>query len=196
MNIEVVVARYNENIDWLRGLEPRVTIYNKGTDSIPNSITLPNIGRESQTYFYHIVKNYDRLASWTFFTQAHPFDHVRNMDKIIQDFPEIIEGSTKIRLGSQGYFFTNGAFNRVLTSDSSGLPFHVPELNIDELYNTLFEGKTPPEVYEFTAGCIFCVSKDLILKKPKEFYIKCLEISETRDKAPWEFERMMQYIFK
>lgn len=195
MNLEVVVARYNENINWLRSLNCKVTIYDKGNDVVDRSIKLPNIGRESQTYFYHIVKNYDNLADWTIFTQAHPFDHVKDMDNIVQHFPHYTGQSVIINLDNQAYFYSNGAFNRALTSDTYGQPYHVPELNIDEIYKTLYSDE-PPKTYEFTAGCIFSVSKERLLSKPKEFYIKCLELSETREKAPWEFERIMQYIIK
>ena len=31
---------------------------------------MPNVGRESHTYLYHIVENYDNMADWTVFTQS------------------------------------------------------------------------------------------------------------------------------
>ena len=30
-----------------------------------------NVGRESGAFFEHIVENYDALAEWTVFSQAH-----------------------------------------------------------------------------------------------------------------------------
>ncbi len=68
--LEIVVARYNENIDWTRPYMPIVTIYNKGKDHIENEINLPNVGRESHTYLTHIIKNYDNLAEKTVFFQG------------------------------------------------------------------------------------------------------------------------------
>ena len=47
-----------------------VTIYNKGDSHIPNSISLHNVGRESHTYLYHIVNNWDKLADRTVFFQG------------------------------------------------------------------------------------------------------------------------------
>ena len=58
-NTDLVVARYNENLDWIRSEYSRIFIYNKGEPlNIEKEIILPNIGRESQTYLYHIVENY------------------------------------------------------------------------------------------------------------------------------------------
>jgi len=68
MKTEIVVARYNENLSWLKKLPKDIiiTVYNKGNDDINiPSIKLPNIGRESHTYLYHIIKNYNNLADQT-----------------------------------------------------------------------------------------------------------------------------------
>jgi hypothetical protein len=86
MKYHIVIARYNENIDWLKSINTNlydIFIYNKGNDniSIDNSnckiIKLDNTGRESHTYLYHIINNFDNLPEKIVFTQAHPFDHVR-----------------------------------------------------------------------------------------------------------------------
>ena len=77
-NVQIVVARYNENIDWLRK-EPfvnniySVVIYDKGPNSVKNLFDtfdyqyLPNVGRESHTFLHHIYNNYDSLADITIF---------------------------------------------------------------------------------------------------------------------------------
>jgi hypothetical protein len=76
---EIVVARYNEDISWLLPYSPITIIYNKGNDHpILNQfhvIQLPNIGRESHTYLYHIIQNYDHLAEKTIFFQGKINDH-------------------------------------------------------------------------------------------------------------------------
>ena len=75
MKTEIVVARYNENLDWLKKIKKskdlKITVYNKGPDDIDVPfIRLPNIGRESHTYLYHIINNYDNLADQTIFCQG------------------------------------------------------------------------------------------------------------------------------
>ena len=62
---EIVIARYNEDLSWLNKIDKniKITIYNKGNNNINFPfIQLPNIGRESHTYLYHIINNYDNLA--------------------------------------------------------------------------------------------------------------------------------------
>ena len=72
---QLVVARYDESIDWI----PKdAIVYNKGqpiTHSRFKVIDVCNEGRESETYLRHIIENYDTLAEYTIFTQANPFEH-------------------------------------------------------------------------------------------------------------------------
>jgi len=67
----IIVARYNENINWLLPYKDICYIYNKGKQDIPGHlfhiINLPNYGRESHTYLYHIIQNYDHLTEYNIF---------------------------------------------------------------------------------------------------------------------------------
>ena len=70
MKTEIVVARYKENLDWLKKIKKskdiKITVYNKGLPDIDIPfIQLPNTGRESGTYLYHIINN----LTFTVFTQ-------------------------------------------------------------------------------------------------------------------------------
>ena len=76
--ISLVVARYNENINWVLAYNDIAIIYNKGKElNLPfnNVQNIENIGREGHTYLYHIINNYNNLYSKTIFTQASPFEH-------------------------------------------------------------------------------------------------------------------------
>ena len=80
MKTEIVIARYNENLDWLKKIKKskdlKITVYNKGPDDINVPfIKLPNIGRESHTFLYHIINNYDNLADQTIFCQGDSIFH-------------------------------------------------------------------------------------------------------------------------
>ena len=73
----LVIARYNENIDWTSDFEDfNLHIYNKGSilDDY-NCKIIENKGREAHTYLTHIVENYHNLDDFTIFTQGNPFDH-------------------------------------------------------------------------------------------------------------------------
>jgi len=78
MSIELVIARYNEDLSWLEKVPKhiQITIYNKGADDLQYPcIYLPNVGRESHTYLYHIINNYEDLAHRTIFCQGDTIFH-------------------------------------------------------------------------------------------------------------------------
>lgn len=90
IKIQVVVSRFNENLDWLlilNNLDIDILIYNKGEeniDYIKHNIrceikNIPNIGREGCTYIDHIINNYKKLYNYTIFVQGFPFDHCPNI---------------------------------------------------------------------------------------------------------------------
>lgn len=92
--IDIVIARYNENLDWLcdNTVKNKITdnayktsfyIYNKGVNNATprflecyskivdvHVIQVENVGRCDHTYLHHIVKNYNSLADVTIFLPA------------------------------------------------------------------------------------------------------------------------------
>jgi hypothetical protein len=82
-SIELVVARYKENIEWVNAYSNIATVYNKG-DQLTNPdlkiIPLPNIGREGHTYLYHMDEtfkcaNKSNMLKRYIYSQGDPFDH-------------------------------------------------------------------------------------------------------------------------
>jgi len=76
----IVVARYNENLNWLLPYIDLCTVYNKGHDDIinfKNVFKLPNVGRESHTYLYHIINNYENLSTNVVFIQGNNDDDTK-----------------------------------------------------------------------------------------------------------------------
>lgn len=88
-DIEVVISRYEESLDWLlqkpyRHFLPNIILYNKGESAIPREIAtavksvvpLPNVGRCDHTYLYHIVHGLRKgtLAGTTVFLTASTYD--------------------------------------------------------------------------------------------------------------------------
>ena len=81
-NIHLVVARYNEDLEWLKNkkFDYPTTIYNKGTNDLfykPKDckvIQLPTVGVCVHTYFYHIIENYDKLPDVVIFLPGSCMD--------------------------------------------------------------------------------------------------------------------------
>jgi hypothetical protein len=79
--IDIVIARYEEDLSWLKDIPVKYTtlyIYNKGSEitlDLQNVkiIPLPNLGRESHTYLYHVINNYNNLADITYFLPGSVF---------------------------------------------------------------------------------------------------------------------------
>tara|TARA_B100000989_G_C19527348_1_gene467661 strand:+ start:2944 stop:3651 length:708 start_codon:yes stop_codon:yes gene_type:complete len=79
MKNSIIVSRYDEDICWLEEYQDfNIYIYNKGenikTKLSEKVVNLPNVGRESHTWIYHIVKNYNNLDSVNIFLQGRVDD--------------------------------------------------------------------------------------------------------------------------
>jgi len=82
MNIEVVVAHYNENLDWTNNLKYKFNIISKS--GIPRE-TPPNKGNEASSYLQYIIERYNTLSDYTIFVHGHRNDwhHKQNIDEKI-----------------------------------------------------------------------------------------------------------------
>ena len=187
MNFCIVVARYNEDLEWTKQFS-NVIIYNKGTPltNYFNQILLNNVGREGHTYYKHIYDNYDNLPDYTIFLQGNPFDHSPN---IISNLNNYINNKY---LSIDFEFLSETISNCNLT----GCPHH-PGLPLIETYEKLFGERKKNMEFKFGAGAQFIVSKKKILQRSKEFYLKIVKILEN-DINPIEgfvIERFHKLIF-
>ena len=163
--MELIVARYNEDIAWLDSLRCVQTVYNKGEDSGNGYYPLPNIGRESHTYLYHICNNYNDLHGVTIFTQGDPFPHchdfIAKVQLIIQDgLDEPFRNLSNWVLPIQGLSCT-------------AWPHHCWPNLLPEVAHSLF-GEDFNRPIWFGAGAIFAVTKEAIHRHPLSFYEKAL----------------------
>ena len=139
MTKEIVVSYFNENLEWLKQINDyKVTTYNKSSLDIDGTISLPNVGREMNSYFYHIIENYYNLSDWVFFTQGNPLDHVPNYIEILNGFPETL--TKKVKSVGDCHFFSN---KPVFVCDLYGNPYHWG-LNLKSVWEVIFES-TPLE---------------------------------------------------
>lgn len=191
--LELVVARHTEDLAWLRRV-PRefiVSIYNKGPD-VPDTIPLPNTGREAQTYLHHLAERHDTLADITIFVQGHPFDHAPDLHKTLR---ALADGSILIPDFHWLGFLAD-------TDDSRGLRLFVPwsknldraELPLDEFHQQIF-GTPGPDTYRFFVGAQFIVTRDTARRRDRTFYERARHLASTMPLAPHCFERCWDRIF-
>lgn len=186
MKKQIVISRYNEDISWVKKIsreDIEIFIYNKGekieeefTEDI-KVLNLENIGRESHTYLHHIINNYGNFPEKIIFTQGHPDDHVPqdfknnflsffNSNLEFEYFSKDILEMKILEDGVEESGNLNGSFWRNKHSPSSCC-VTIPSEIIPDIQS---------KKWIFGTGAIFGVSKNLINKNSKEFYIRCLEI--------------------
>lgn len=178
----VVIARYQENVSWSKDLPCPFVIYDKSENPVPGSISLPNIGRETNTYLFHIVHHYHNLPDYLAFLQGWPWDHVRK--------PLVME---RIK-NSEGNFDTLGVRSYSAHERHIGQDFADHARN---WHRKLF-GKEMSDNAMYCRGACFFVSKRSIRHRSHSFWYKLLQISSDPDQH-WSFgyaaERLWQTFF-
>jgi hypothetical protein len=202
--IELVIARHEEDLRWVRRVPTsvNVTVYNKGrTPALPEEFperdgltvtSLPNVGREAHAYLSHLTGRYGNLADLTVFCQGHPFDHA-------PDFHACLRGLAEGRESVEGFRWY-GFLEE--TDDPRGLRLFVPwsknperhELQTGRLFGELF-GETSPDLFHFRGGAQFAVTREAIAARPREFYLKALDLSLSIPGAPHSYERIWDRLF-
>jgi len=125
-------------------------------------------------------------------SQDYCFDHVSNYVEIINGDEKVWDlFSTKV-VG--GCWFFNTEYNKNLFSDKFGQPQHYHVLNIQSVWDILFQEECPLNL-SWTSGGHFCVSKKQVHKRPLLFYQEIVKILENGHLTPWIIERLEHYIF-
>lgn len=191
-NIEIVVSRFAENIDFLK--EPPfssypIICYNKGTEIIkPDEQnikikTLDNVGREGHTYLRHIIKNYDKLADIIIFTTGSCMLNSSRKEKIHKIIELVEHTHNTVFIGHPYYdvyknlynftldhHTTSNPENRKLNSDLELVPAKIRPYG--KWYNSVF-GDLKVTLVPYNG--IFAVSRKHILQHPKTYYKKLLK---------------------
>lgn len=184
----LVVARYNEDVSWVRDY-PEKIIYNKGDiNTIPEDlhssvVQIPNVGREAHTFLYHIVNNYDTLSPIVVFVQGTYKDHVMDgwLDKLFA-IPQGVESASYNLVNSLAW-----------GNCASYYGFRIKEwrgealspTKYDETYGQWYErvvGEPFPHHHVYVyQGAIFSASKEAICRHPRKIYENLLaEVSDSR----------------
>jgi hypothetical protein len=183
MTKSLIIAKYKEDTSWADNYRQThgIFIYNKGEDVKNGEIALPNVGRESNTYFHYIVNNYDSLADVNYFVQGNPFEHSKSVE-------------AKLESDCSGFcYISDVVHSENLHISQANMPDTISLALVEEIFGLL---KKPP-VYHTTmcTGAMFAVSRKTIQKHPKDIYEKLYQLSIERHHLPWTMERLWPYIF-
>lgn len=211
--IELVIARFHEDLSWIRELPDifsKIVIYNKGTPieiEIPKSEihTLPNLGMNGYAYLYHVINNYNNLADVTIFTLGSAWSDSYKKRKLLETINSVIKLGTSIEVdlvtnydvvSNEHFFFINSHQftcneNFQINKDYNLLPCK------DRPLGKWFCKHFPNEIlHGVSYKSIFAASKVDILKRDVSFYKILFE--ETSYKSPeveHYLERVWQHIF-
>ncbi len=213
-SIEIVVARYNEDLRWLQN-EPfnnyNYIVYNKGDNNAyykskkcKGEFQLKNVGRESHSYLTYIINNYDKLKDITVFfpgslDMESKIERGEKIIKLIEDNNSAVFLSTnQENVKKDLYSFqldnyqSTYANNRSLTANEK-----LTSANVRP-YGKWFESKFGDlRIKNIAWGGIFSVSKEDILRKPESYYESLLnDLNEGSNlEVGHYFERSWEAVF-
>lgn len=172
MKLKIVVARYHEKLEWTKEYGDHILVYNKGEDDVDeyNPIKMENVGREGHTFYKHIYDNYDNLDDYTIFLQGKPHDHAPNVYNVLRRLIKKAEADEI----DYGFAFIS---TKIFRTFRKGCPYN-RKIPMPDVYDALFikEYGKFHESFKFCAGAQIIVSKEKIRERPKEFYLKIVEM--------------------
>lgn len=205
-SLGIVIAHYNENLQWIKYLVSEyrkqdfltinVYIYSKGKKckhigSVHNirHFKLKNVGRESHTYLYHMIQNYEKLDDITLFITGSFWRRMRH-----SRLHDMLSFKTRLLMKQLGHVVDAGFFAPQPYLSGLLQNIHVMYVNYAHSYtsrgnsvnqsigqkirniNEFIEkfGLTEPEIY--TMNGMFAVSKTNIRLKKKSMYIKMIKL--------------------
>lgn len=208
----VVINNYKKEVEWVTALNCEYIIYNKYDPqisdqywksdhentqeyykrlySIPNyleimkpiSTDIPNlvsnIGHDTYTFFNHMINNYENLADINVFLHSSPFHHCQNIIELVNNLIDPVD-------------FID--FGTSMTSDQEGKP--TDTCPVGRIFNQLYPESEIPEVFTFTSGSLFSISKLNIQRVGIDLLKQCRDIIQIEPLAPWAFERLYRTIF-
>lgn len=192
---QIIIAKYKENASWVKRLENiQYIIYDKydkqALHYLPNIPRFPihrfegvkhaktPTGRESHTYLYHIIKNYNSLADINIFLQADTIEIDSDaLDPLTILFSRDFENIHFLPLNFP-----------LIICDKRASPLHTG-LPMERIFKRLFQNPCP-DFFSYSWGAMFCVTKEYILNRPLSFYEEMMQIIYDEPLSGYVYERL------
>jgi hypothetical protein len=191
MKKELVISRYNENLDWIftvQGFIKKITIYNKGLDDLNiqdprvTIVNLENVGREAHTWLHHFIYERDNLADIVFLAQGNPFEHSPDYLARLKHTYFVPKSLTK-------HYKESWPKKKVTNNDCVEI-FNNHEIRMGDInyfaglknsedtkkwlisgWNMLFKTPMPKDYYYYGYGAMWAIPKEFILNRSTNFYL-------------------------
>ena len=210
---EIVLAYYNENIDWINTPpynKYSVICYNKGTNknikinNLKSMVYLQNIGRESHTYLYHIIQNYEKLSNITIFVMGSMSDTTYKKNEKLKLLFENLTDDSSVFI-CQTY---NNVKKDLYTFTIENYTSTNSENHTKNNYNLLIPSEIRPfgkwldsnfkdiDITHVSYNSIFALNKKHILQHSKEYYIQLInQLNSPNPEVGHYFERSWEAVF-
>jgi len=198
---DLIVARYNENISWIESNYDNVFVYNKGEENIQTNFNIKklcNVGRESHTYLYHIVENYNNLNEINIFTQGSILDHGINELILFNYYIQALKYGASLNRDFYPEWMEKFGGYKDFRIDEHG------EKQVSKSKYSLYEWKEHFNIskddkpFRWYQKAVFAVSKDLIYTRDLNFYKNLLndpELNQLNPEIGHYYERSWVKIF-
>lgn len=191
--IEIVTSRFNEDLTWTNQLpfsKYPVVVYNKGNNynysvnNLKKEIKLMNVGRESHSYLYHIINNYNDLADITVFLPGSVNTNVYNkwkranilMNELQKHDDSLFIGAKHKNVREDLYSFKMDKYDSTNPNNKLVNPETKLEASRIRPYGKWYEHHFDGVDIEYVSySGIFAVSREDILKKSKRYYENLIE---------------------
>ncbi len=180
IDIKLVVARYNEDINWTNQIKFPCLIFNKGEFTENEFERLENKGREGDTYLNYVIKYYDDLPDYVLFCQGNPTSNCK----------DFVNDVNKITTLDENIIFMS---DRIVVEDLNGHPNAVGYDMLGMLEKLDIERNM--ENFTFAAEAQYIVPRRYITSKSKKWWKMCYEKYSDDQRSPWIFERIWPIIF-
>lgn len=199
--MEIVIAHYN-NCEFQKLIEKfsdkSKIVYDKSNNynKVQEDVTVIkriNEGREGETYLYHIITNYNNLSEYTLFIQDDTEEHITDYDQFKVDTDKMINNNIKFHLYNLTWrkgmhpierTIQNGLCNLHTLGSLDAIKIACEKNNI-----------LLPDIYTTETCAFFLCHKDIILKKPIEFYINLRDWLLEDEKNGFILEHLWKIIF-
>ena len=191
-NFEVVVVRYNEDLNWIEkefGAKAKVTIYNKGIqdlDYLPsnyNLVNIANVGYLGGTYLFHIAENYPNFSNRVLFLQGWPYDSALLKLPMLKysytsetSCPSVIGECMKTSIHKEDMFLSNINWKQSKYKNFDQIEYNLTSY-AQEFVNKSIEGS---DTILVPYAALFAVDRDKILANSLEYYAKRLPLFDKR----------------
>lgn len=199
--MKFIISRYNNNIDWVKDYSEDVVVYDRSEEPLPDEIKMPNIGSDLYDKFTFIIDNYDNLPDVAVYTKGNLFKYItkEEFDLVAnnKEFTSLLTLHHKVYM-PVCFYSEDGMYNEI--NNWWYLASHPAKYftNLNEFLLKELNIKEYPAYTKFAPGSNYILTKENILRHPKEFY-ENLRHYLSWDRYPGEaqiIERCMYYIFQ